>query len=498
MRRRTLNAASVAAGGVSAVATSFAVFGTSQRFLVTSFNRAVLDVLPGRLVSRVIQLLGERALPASMVASGVALSVLLGCVAFAGTHLGRRYAPGDDDDALGEVAVAVVAVFAVCYLVVRSPVAVVAPALVGGAVTPAVARLPAASAGADDERRRVLRSLAAVLGYNVAAHSAGLVRRRSTQRAEHELAAQASRAAVESFVDRAADAELDTAGVKPLVSSIEEFYVVDINPSAPAVDRDDWTLSVTGEVEETAEFTFEDVRDAETVHQYKTIRCLSDGLDDDQLDTAVWTGSRVRDVLSGVEANGDYAMLTAADGYYYSMPLELLERCVLAYGMNGVELPRAHGYPVRLLVPGHWGKLHLKWLTDIEIIEESSGGYWEEQGWEGMGPVNAVTKIDRINRLEDGIRVVGHAYGGERGVQSVEVSVDGGDSWSGARLSDQLPDDDVARQWAFDVDPDAVDGDEIDFYARMVDGEGTVQPEARSDSFPDGVTGWVHRTLSVA
>jgi len=495
MRQRTLDAATVVSGGVSAVATSFAVYGTSRQFLVTSFNRAFLEYLPGQFVSTVIQTLGERALPLSMVGSGLALSLLLGVVALAGVRFAVLLAGGED--AVLEAFVAVTAVFAVSYLVVRSPVAVVAPALVGGTVTPAVARLPTDTDGTDPERRRVVRSLAAVFGFNVAAHAVGLVRRRSTQEAERELQTRASRAAVESFIDRAADAELDTAGVKPLVSSIGEFYVVDINPSAPVVDREGWTLSVTGRVDEDAAFTFDDVLAEETLHQYKTIRCLSDGLDDEQLDTAVWTGVRVSDLLSGVETNGDHAMLTAADGYYYSMPLELLERSILAYGMNGVELPRAHGHPVRLLVPDHWGKLHVKWLTEIEVIEGSSGGYWEEQGWQGMGPVNAVTKVDRINRRDGGIQVVGHAYAGARGVQSVEVSVDGGESWAEARLSDPLPDADVARQWAFDVDADAVDGDTVDLYARLVDGDGTVQTEERTESFPDGATGWVHRSLDV-
>ena len=199
------------------------------------------------------------------------------------------------------------------------------------------------------------------------------------------------------------------------------------------------------------------------------------------------------DVLDAADLQGTHVMLYGADDYFYSMSVEDLRSCLLAYGMNGLELPQAHGYPVRLLVPDRWGKLHVKWLTEIEVIDDYSGGYWEEQGWHGMGAVNAVTKIDRINRPEGRIQICGHAYAGARGVDRVEVSIDGGETWTAAALSGQLDNPDTIRQWVYEIDDPQQD--EYEVYARTIDGTDTVQTEVRTDPFPDGATGWVNRTI---
>ncbi|WP_049926499.1 molybdopterin-dependent oxidoreductase [Natronomonas moolapensis] len=486
----SLRAVALFASGVSAVATSFAMYATGGSFVVSSFNRIVLGYLPGWFVSGVLQRFGSVALEMSMLFSGVLLSVVLGAAAVGGYALGSRALPSYNRPV--GVFVAAALVFFGAFVIVGSAAAVVAPAVVGGVVAAYFLRRTPGSGDVDVERRSIVRAVGGVAMFNVVAHAAGLLRRDQTQRAERELQQRASRVQSEHMLSEAAAAGLDAEGIKPLIAEIGEFYKVDINPSPPSVDADAWSLSITGLVDEELELSYEDVLGYDVVHRYKTIRCLSDGIDGDTMDTAVWTGCRVEDILEAAGTNGEYAMLNGADDYWYSLPLSDLEDAVLAYGMNGLELPQAHGYPVRLLVPDRWGKLHVKWLTDIEIISEDESGYWEEKGWHGMGPVNAVTKIDRINRPSGRIQICGHAYAGARGVEAVEVSVDGGETWNEATLSQPLPDPDTERQWVYEFEPDR---DSHEVYARTIDGEGSVQPEERTEPYPNGATGWVSRTL---
>lgn len=495
--RRLVAAVTLLAAGISTVATSFAIYSTAQRFLVSSFNHHILEYLPGWFVSAITQRFGELALELSMIFSGGLLSVVLGAIALGGYRLGARALPASRE--LAGFVLSTALVFVASFVVVGVAHAVAIPALVGGAIVTGFDLLPRSSSGdVSPERRSVLKAASAVVGYNVVAHGLGLVRRSQTQRAERELEERATRREAETLVEDANDAALEAEGIQPLVSEIGEFYTVDINPTPPNIDVENWSLSVTGLVENELELDYDDVRDYETINQYKAIRCLSDDIGGEQLDTAVWTGCRMEELLedAGIQDEGEYAMVTGADDYFYSIPLSDLEDCLLAYGMNGLELPEAHGYPVRLLVPDRWGKLHVKWLTDLEIIDASDGGYWEERGWQGMGPVNAVTKVDRINRPDDRIQICGHAYAGARGVDTVEVSIDGGESWEEATLSEPLPDPDTVRQWIYEIDPGEDDRDSYEFYARTIDGEGVRQTEEETGPFPDGATGWVHRSIS--
>jgi hypothetical protein len=197
-------------------------------------------------------------------------------------------------------------------------------------------------------------------------------------------------------------------------------------------------------------------------------------------------------------------MLRAADDFYEEFPVSALEDGFLAYGMDGARLPRGHGYPVRALIPGHWGEINVKWLTEIEILEEPADGYWEKRGWHGTGPVETVAKLHAVNRLDDGrIEVAGHAYAGTRGISRVEVSTDGGETWTDADLSERLPGafrggeklretaQDAWRQWHYVYDAD----EPHEVVVRATDAEGRLQPEEQRESFPRGATGWVSQQV---
>jgi DMSO/TMAO reductase YedYZ molybdopterin-dependent catalytic subunit len=186
-------------------------------------------------------------------------------------------------------------------------------------------------------------------------------------------------------------------------------------------------------------------------------------------------------------------MLRAADDYHVQFPIEALEDGFLVWGMNGRALPQAHGYPVRILIPGHWGETNVKWLEEIELLDEEIDGYWEQRGWAGTGPVNTVAKLWSDSLLSNGhIEVAGHAYAGTRGIERVEVSIDDGDTWQDAELSDPLPGEDVWRQWRFEFEPRG----SHDVVVRAIDGNGNLQTEEYTDAFPSGATGWVSKTVN--
>jgi len=301
---------------------------------------------------------------------------------------------------------------------------------------------------------------------------------------------------VERF-EEADDRTLDLASddVPGLVSPIENFYNVDIAEFDPEVPADDWSMRITGEVDADVSVSFAELTDRPVEHRFVTLRCVGEDLNGWKLDNAVWTGTPIRPLLEAADPEGDCgcAMLRAEDDYSVQFPVEALEDALLVWRMNGRPLPRSHGHPVRVLVPGHWGETNVKWLDEIELLDEEADGYWEERGWQGTGPVNTVAKLWDDTRLDDGrIELAGHAYAGTRGIDRVEVSTDGGDTWVDAELSADLPDEDVWRQWRHVFEPSG----SHEVVVRATDGTGTLQPRDRSESFPSGATGWVTETVS--
>ena len=101
-------------------------------------------------------------------------------------------------------------------------------------------------------------------------------------------------------------------------------------------------------------------------------------------------------------------------------------------------------------------------------------------GWTGIRIVTAATA-----------GVGGHADAGTRGIERVEVSTDGGTSWTDATLSESLASTDVWRQWEHTYEASG----RHEVVVRAIDGEGNLQPEDRKQAFPSGATGWVRRTV---
>jgi DMSO/TMAO reductase YedYZ molybdopterin-dependent catalytic subunit len=503
---RARRAAVGAASGVAVVAGTFLVAGFSPRWVVVALAQTVLLALPDAALAAGIQGLGDTAQPLLVAGAGGLAVALFGGLALLALRVGRAA-----DRERAEVVFLAGALQALAaFLLAVNPGA----AVVGGALGAAVVGLAGATATGGAEVSRARRGLLRSAG--VAAAAVGLAGAGPLARAIGDGTGTGGAGGpvdpdplVQRLLDTAADRTFDLAGAEPLVS--ESFYVVDKNAADPEVDPDSWSLRMTGAVEEDAEVDLGSVKSMPAEHRFVTLRCVGDPVNGRKLDTAVWTGIPVADLLdeAGVRRDGCCVMLRAADDYYEEFPLSALEDGLLAYRMNGRPLPRGHGAPVRALIPGHWGEINVKWLTEIEILEEEATGYWEERGWHGTGPVSTVAKLHHVEAADGTVSVGGHSYAGTRGVSAVEVSTDGGDTWTEADLTERLPG--VTPADAAPGDPDAVGGEAADAWrgwhheyeadeehevvVRAVEADGTVQPAAERDPFPRGASGRASRTV---
>jgi DMSO/TMAO reductase YedYZ molybdopterin-dependent catalytic subunit len=169
---------------------------------------------------------------------------------------------------------------------------------------------------------------------------------------------------------------------------------------------------------------------------------------------------------------------------------------MLAIAMNGEPLPLAHGFPVRMVVPGLYGYVSaMKWIVELELSTfDAFDAYWVQRGWAQQAPIKTQSRIDTPRSgatLRAGtVPVAGVAWAQHTGIEAVELRVDGG-PWTTAELSQQDTVD-TWRQWV--VRWDATPGDHR-LEVRATDRSGAVQPSQIAPPFPDGATG--HHGITV-
>jgi DMSO/TMAO reductase YedYZ molybdopterin-dependent catalytic subunit len=288
--------------------------------------------------------------------------------------------------------------------------------------------------------------------------------------------------------------------VQPITPN-ELFYCVTKNVVDPEVNIDLWHLEIAGLVQNPATWRFQDLIGFKTSTQETTLMCISNGLDAGLISNAVWKGLPLRDLLdqAGVLSGAARVRLHGVDNYTDTIPLEkaMEPTTLLAYEMNGAPLPDRHGYPLRLIVPGYFGEKNVKWLTRVELTDANAKGFYEAQGWGPDFVVPTRSRIDvpddwtfvSLGKLTSPIEIKGMAFGGDRGISRVELSVDDGKTWndaevyySGGNLAWSL----WKAQWT-----PAAAGD-YGLLVRATDGEGDVQ-EWEEDRGPfSGVSG-LHR-----
>ena len=184
------------------------------------------------------------------------------------------------------------------------------------------------------------------------------------------------------------EAELDVGEEE--ITPIEDFFVFDLGVQ-PDIDITEWRLEVTGLVDNPLVLTYEDILQLPSVTQVTHLQCVMGDLEG----TGEWTGVPLKYILEMAQYKEDTVSVIfyAADEYFSSIDIEtaLREDTILAYKMNGVTLPKEHGYPLRLVIPGKLGYKWVKWLVRIELVDYEFEGYWESRGYSDTGNVREPT-----------------------------------------------------------------------------------------------------------
>ncbi len=289
------------------------------------------------------------------------------------------------------------------------------------------------------------------------------------------------------------DADFVKDGTPSFITGNEDFYRIDTALSVPRIRAEEWTLRVHGMVERPTVLTFDEIRKMDLVEEVVTLTCVSNEVGGPYISTAKFIGVPIGDVLreAGVKAGADQLFSTSDDGFTAGSPLDyVLERGLIAIGMNGEALPAEHGFPARLVVPGLYGYVSAtKWVTDLNVTTfAKEQGYWIPRGWGVKAPIKTMSRIDRpkgFGKVRGKTVVAGTAWAQPTGVAKVEVRADGG-VWQEAQLAKDVSDS-TWRMWR--VEMDLRPGSHT-VECRATDKSGYTQDQARLDPVPDGATGW--------
>ena len=287
-------------------------------------------------------------------------------------------------------------------------------------------------------------------------------------------------------------------GLQPLVTPNDQFYVISKNMIDPTVDVNDWTLTITGMVDNRMELDYAAFTALPTQQQYCTLQCISNEVGGDLIGNALWEGVRLWDLLTmaGIQPGVKDIVLHAADGYQESIPLEKAQdpNVIAAFRMNGATLPNNHGFPVRLVVPNIYGMKNVKWLTRIEPVDHDFKGFWQQRGWSDEAIIKTMSRIDAplhganvSAKVERQVLIGGIAFAGSRGISKVEVSIDEGGAWQEAELGTALAPFSWV-QWKTTWEPPVAAGYTI--RVRATDGDGELQDETEIEPAPNGASGW--------
>jgi DMSO/TMAO reductase YedYZ molybdopterin-dependent catalytic subunit len=290
----------------------------------------------------------------------------------------------------------------------------------------------------------------------------------------------------------------------------DKFYRIDTNIIVPSIDANTWRLNVRGLVRNgPLQFTYDELKAMPSTSEYATLECISNEIDGDLISTAYWKGVSLKSILEKAQVlpRAIYIVFRCSDGYDVGIPLDrgLMDGTILAYEMNGVPLPTEHGFPVRAIVPGLYGMMNAKWITDIELVDKIYEGFWQRRGWANAAKYQTHSKIvfpgDALrNRLVEESSssanavtvgnkspIAGIAFAGDRGISKVEVSIDGGNTWQTASIKDPLSTNSWVL-WALEWIPQ--NKGKYNIVVRATDKAGNVQTTEIRDPYPSGATGY--------
>lgn len=270
-----------------------------------------------------------------------------------------------------------------------------------------------------------------------------------------------------------------------LITPNADFYILQIGDPA-VLDAKTWRMAITGLIEkQMPPLQLADITAMESVEAMRTLKCIGDPIGTEQMSNAHWKGVRLRDLLEKVVPKPDAKVVVfrCADRYHTAIPLEdaMREETLLAYEMNGVPLPTEHGFPIRLLNPGHYGTKNPKWIVNIQLAAAHES-YWEKRGWDPIANVKLGTMIGTPSegeKITGGkiYTVSGAAFdaGHHGGIKKVEVSVDFGQTWQEAEIwAKDTPLAWVLWKWDWQVPEEA---NPVEIYARATAHSGVTQDE---------------------
>ena len=364
-------------------------------------------------------------------------------------------------------------------------VAALAALFLVGLPSVAIRRDP--SAGFDSGRRRLLGGLAAAVGLLVLG-GAGIT-------AGVRQLMKLSNLGYEGYGTPAT-------ALGPITPT-RNFYVVSKNLIDPVVDADRWQLVIDGMVDRPMTLRLADLRRLPPSESVATMECIANGVGGSLMSTARWNGPTMRDVLAaaGVQPSATHVELTAIDGYYDAVTVEELGTpgAVLALDMNGAPLPDRHGFPARIVLPGRYGEKQMKWLTGIRLTNSPRTGFYQRQGWSEQGVIRNWSRVDNLRHghsLPAGVDfvVTGHAFCGTRGVAAAQLSVDDGQTWSSAKLQEDLGN----NAWRyFEWTWQRPSPGRYSVVVRARDGRGDWQQTSYEDIVPKGSSGLHRVTVDV-
>ncbi|RBM20765.1 sulfite oxidase [Streptomyces sp. PT12] len=300
-----------------------------------------------------------------------------------------------------------------------------------------------------------------------------------------------------------------------------ELFFVRNHTATPAIDADDWRLTLWGDgLRGDAEFGLDDLRALPATERSAFVECAGNGRSHyttqqgetvsgtawtlGAIGVARWRGVRLSEVLrrAGLRRDAVDVMPRGLDADFVSggvnlggirRPLPLakaLDDVLLAYEMNGEPLPPDHGHPVRVLVPSWAGIASIKWVGDIEVSRQPLYSPWNTDLYRLFGPDFPPEGSEPLTRqtvksafeLDAGAsfaahrthRLTGRSWSGGGSVRRVEISTDGGAGWRRVRLLD-APREGGWVRWSAEWTP--TEPGPAELLARATDSAGTTQPE---------------------